>query len=370
MKMKKVKSIIMVGVLLVSLCACDSKEDKRVITKEPGGTITIVEGEKQETQEPIISVEKIEPLEKTVTISDWLDEENVIVSKENTALAPMTSEEFEGAYPRSLYSYNVNTKEYTPIKEEENVLLGGGELSSDKKFLLYSEYVLGDPSFDILNLETKESFTVMNDTIGGARSGIWSGNELIGSAYSGGAYVATTSGEISVLEGLEEESIFLIRATKDYVFYNTQETTKITRMNRATKEKTDLNIDNVFDIILSNDGTKMLVLQSSSTESKLLLCDLDGKNQVVIAEGTEINSVSWSGDQRMVAYTIKGDKANATVSGLCVYDLLSAKSTQIAVDIENAFTSWSPLGDKLMFSKWNGEEYESSIVYLNSSIQK
>lgn len=41
------------------------------------------------------------------------------------------------------------------------MLLGGGTLSLDKKFLLYSEYVLGDPSYFIMNLDTKDSFALV-----------------------------------------------------------------------------------------------------------------------------------------------------------------------------------------------------------------
>ena len=367
--MKKLVSIMMLGVLVFSMCGCNTKEEKRVVTKEPGGTITIVSGSEKETQEPVISVEKIEQMDGHVIISDWLDEENVIVSKENTELGKMTIEEFEGYYPRSLYSYNVTTKEYTPIKEEENVILGGGTLSADKKYLLYSEYFFGDPSYYILNLDTKESFLIMDEVlIDGARSAGWSENEVIGSAYVGGIYSVSTSGEIKLLEGFEkEEPIYIIRATKDYIFYTGEDAT-LMKMNRATKEKTSLNISNVFDVVLSADKTKMLVLQSDNTKSTLLLYEMESGKQTTIAEGTEINSVSWSSDQRMIAYTIKSDETNATVNGLYVYDMLSTKATQIAVDIENAFTSWSPMGDKLMFSQWKGEEYESSIVFLNSTI--
>lgn len=361
--MKKITSILIAVILVCSLSACNVKEEKKVIIKEPVDANTTISSGEKETQEPVILVEKTEQLEERVVISQWLDEENAIVSKENNTLGKMTIEEFEGAYPRSLYYYNVSTKEYTPIKEKENVLLGGGTLSSDKKFLLYSEYVLGDPSYYIMNLDTKDSFCISGDNIGGARSAGWYGNEVVGSAYNGGVYTASTSGKISILEGLEEESIFILRATKDYIYY-TGDNTSLMKMNRTTKEKTSLNIENVFDAILSPDETKMLLLQSDNTKSKLLLLDLKEENQTTIAEGTEISGISWSSDQRMIAYTNKGDGTNDTMSDLYLYDMQSAKPTQIAVDIQNAFTSWSPLGGKLMYSKWNGEEYESSIIYL------
>jgi len=361
--MKKTTSIIIAVMLVVSLSACNAKEENKVNIEEPEETVITVNNVDQEMQEPEISVEKIEQLGERVVISEWMDEENAIVSKENTTLGKMTSEEFEGAYPRSLYYYNTNTKEYTPIMEKENILLGGGTLSSDKKFLLYSEYVLGDPSYFIMNLDTKDSFCICNDNIGGARSAIWVGNEVVGAAFNGGLYTASTSGEISILAGLEGESIFILRATKDYIYY-TGDNTSLMKMNRATEEKTSLNIENVFDVVLSADGAKMLILQSDDTKSELLLVNLEDGKQTTIAEGTDISSISWSPDQRRVAYAIKFDGTNTTMNGLYAYDMLSAKPTQIAPEIQDAFTSWSPLGDKLMYAEWNGEEYESSIIYL------
>lgn len=84
---KTTTSIIIAIMLVCSLSACNAK----------GETITTVNSGDKETQEYEISVEKIEQLEHVV-ISDWLDEENAIVSKENNTLGKMTIEEYEGAY--------------------------------------------------------------------------------------------------------------------------------------------------------------------------------------------------------------------------------------------------------------------------------
>lgn len=369
MKYKTTTRIIVVLMLLLSLNACSVKEESRIITEEPGGSITVIDNGDKETQEPVISVEKIERLEN-VEISDWLDEETVIVSKDNEALDKMTLAEFPDTYPRSLYFYNIKTKEYKMIKEQKNVFLGGATLSADKKYLLYSEYVLGDPAYYVMNLDTKDTFCITGKDIAGAKSAVWFGNEVAGAAYNNGSYLASASGDISVLEGLKDESLFILRVTKDNVYYNTGEDASLIKMNRTTKEKTNLNLKNVFNVILSYDGTKMLVLQSDSTKSMLLLCDLDGSNQVKIAEGTDIGGISWSEDQRMIAYNVKSTGTNATVNGLYVYDMLIAKANQIVVDFQNASTNWSPLGDKLVYTQWKDDGYQSSIVYLKSSIQK
>jgi TolB protein len=368
MKNKKISGTIIVLMLLLSFNACGVKEDDKVIVNEPGTSITIIEDADKETQLPVVSVEKIDRIED-VRISDWLDEETVVISKENDSLEKMSLAELSESYPRSLYLYNINTKEYKLLKEQKDVFLGEATLSADKKHLLYSEYTLGDPAYYVMNLDTKDTFGIRGDGIGGAMSASWFGNEVIGAAYNNGAFQASTSGEISAIQGLEDEAPFIVRATKDSVFYNTSYDDSLVVLNRATKEKTKLNLQHVYDLVLSSDGTKMLVLQSDSTKSTLILCDLDGSNQVTIAEGTELDGISWSPDQRMLAYHLKGAENNATVNGLYVYDTLTAKPNQIAVDIQYASTCWSPSGEKLVYSQWNGEEYSSSIVYLKSSLQ-
>lgn len=70
----------------------------------------------------------------------------------------------------------------------------------------------------------------------------------------------------------------------------------------------------------------MLVLQSDNMKSTLLLVDLKEGNQITIAEGTDISGISWSPDQRMIAYTMNGNGTNATMNGLYVYDMQISKT--------------------------------------------
>lgn len=371
--MKKTKMIIMglAIALLVFTTACSSEEDaNRVIIKEPGETITVIDDAGKEAGEPGVSVEKIERYDN-VEISDWLDDETVIVSKENTSLEKMKLEELSDSYPRSLYAYNLNTKQYELLKEQDDVFLGGAALSSDKKHLLYHEFDLGDPVYHVLNLDTLDSFGIIGNPIGGAVSAKWADKEtIIGAAYSGGAYTASTTGNISSIAGLNDEALFIVERMKDKVYYNTNSNESLMVLNLATKEKTSLNLDHVYGVVPSPDGNQLLVLQSNGSKRVMILCDADGGNQKTIAEGTELGGVSWSSDQRMIAYSEKADVNGITVEGLYLYDMLTGKSTQLAVDIENAVTSWSPSGNALVYTEWSGNQYNSSIVHLKYSLQK
>lgn len=371
--MKKTKMVIMgsVTALLLFVTACSSEENaNKVIIKEPGKTITVIDDAGKDAGEPDVSVEKIERYEN-VEISDWLDEETVIVSKENTSLDKMKLEELSDSYPRSLYMYNLNTKQYEPLKEQDNVFLGGAALSSDKKHLLYHEFDLGDPVYYVLNLDTLDSFGITGNNIGGAASAQWADEEtIIGAAYSGGAYTASTTGSIASLAELKEEALFIVEKMKDKVYYNTNSDASLKVLNLATKEKTSLNFDHVYGVVPSPDGNQILVLQSNGSKSVMILCDADGGNQKTIAEGTELGGVSWSPDQRLIAYSQKADVNGTTVKGLYLYDMLTGKSTQLAVDIENAATSWSPSGKTLVYTEWNNNQYNSNIVHLKYSLQK
>lgn len=50
--------------------------------------------------------------------------------------------------------------------------------------------------------------------------------------------------------------------------------------------------------------------------------------------------------------------------GIYVFDTLTEESIQVVDDSEYARTSWSPLGEKLVYTELIEERYNSSIIYL------
>lgn len=300
-----------------------------------------------------------------------MDEDTVIVSKDNELLDKLRLAELSEYYPKSLYKYNITTKEYELIKEQKEVFLGGAELSVDKKYLIYYEYSLGDPSFQVMNMDDFDVFRISGEPIGGAISAKWADNEtVIGVAYSGGGYLADRTGKITTIVGLEDESLYLVEKINGSIYYNTMFDQNLMKMNLETKEKVSLNLEQVYDVIPSPDGNQLLVLQTIGTKKNMIISDLDGGNQLIITDGAEVNGVSWSPDQRMIAYNLKVDKNSTTISSLYVYDTLTGESTQIAVDNEYLSTSWSPSGNKLAYTEGDETGYTSSIVYLKYNLEK
>lgn len=362
---KRNKAILMLSLLLM-ITACGKVESgDSVPGKEPGENIIIVDDDGKETGKPIISIIKIDRYEN-MEITDWLNENTVIVSKENNSLEKMSLLELSDSYPKSLYLYNIDTKEYQLLKEQKDTNLGGATLSSDKKNLLYYEYTLGDPAFYVMNMDTLNSFSIR-----GVMSAKWADNDtIIGTSYSGGAYLANTTGKITIVEELNEESLVIVEKIKDYIYYNTGFDESLWRIDLSSKEKVNLNISDVYDVIPSPDGNKILVIQSNGAKKTLAIYDADGSNRKQIAEGAEIEGASWSLDQRMIAYNLKADVNGRIINGLYIHDMLTGKSTQIAVDIQNLSTNWNSSAEELIFIEYNGKQYNSSIVYLKYSLEK
>lgn len=374
MSYAKLIKIFCVITAVLTVTACGKVDtNNRVTLQESDKTITVIDKEKdkdkasdndtKEENTPVVAVDKIDRYEN-INISAWLDESTVIVSKDNEALDKMNLLEYADAYPKSLYLYNINTKEYKLLKEQENTNLGDAKLSADKKHLLFSEFSLGDPAYYVMDMETLKTFVLAGENIAGAMSADWAKNEVVGAAYSGDAYLAAADGEINVIEGLDQEGLFIVDKIKDNIYFNTAYDLSLQMFNISTKETTDLGLSDVTDVIPSPDENQILVLQNNGSKSTLTLCDANGGNAKTIATGTEIDGISWSSDQRMAAYNLKADTNGTSVKGLYIYDMLTGDATVIAVDTESTLTAFSPSGKELIFSGWNGTSWNSSIVYL------
>lgn len=367
--MKKFQIIRMaiVPALLIVLAACNKAPSANLAaTPEPVSTPAVSEDAGKDTGETkaTISVDQIEHYED-IAIFDWLDEKSVIVSKENEALGKMSLDELADSYARSLYVYHLNTKEYQLIKEQKDTFLGEAALSSDKKHLLYSEFSLGDPAYHIMELATSKSFAIAGEPIGGAISAHWTDeNTVIGPSYSGGAYAADISGKMTAIGGLEGESLVIVQGMKDKIYYNTHSDEALQVLDRNTGSKSKFNFDHVYRVLPSPQEDQLLIHQYNDPNHTLILSDAEGQNSRIIAEGTEVGSVSWSPDQQRIAYSLKSSENGTAVNGLYVYDLVTGTSIRVAEDLENPATSWSPSGKELAYTEWKEYRPSSGIIHL------
>jgi dipeptidyl aminopeptidase/acylaminoacyl peptidase len=138
-------------------------------------------------------------------------------------------------------------------------------------------------------------------------------------------------------------------------------------LDMLNNEKKNLNVENADEIIPSPDGKQILISMWEGSKKKLLVTDDEGNVLRTIAEGTEVTGASWSPDQLMIAYQLKTVINGVDSSGLYLYDVLTGKSMQIAVNIGNAKISWSPSGEKIAVAELDERKYNSSIIYLKGN---
>ena len=366
--MKKLEfvKITMLFLVLLTLAACSMpKEENPTEIEEPSEGITDNENDSTDADLDFISIEKIKEYEG-MEITDWIDEQTVVLAKENQELGKMSLLENAEFYPRSIYEYNLGTKEFKTIKAPKNMFLGGASLSPDKKYLLYYEYSIGDVAYYLMRLEDGEPSSVKEDIIGSAYTAEWTNDQnVIGASYCLGAYMADAKGNLNQIAELQEEQLLTIHKMQGKIYYITTESTfQLYMLDLLTKEKKNLQLENAYEIIHSPDGKQILVTQVTGSMKKLIIADADGTIQSTIAEGSEVTGVSWSPNQQMIAFQLTSDINGGDTNGLYLYDVSTGKSMQITKDIGYGEIRWSPSGKNIAVTELNERTYNSRIIYL------
>ncbi len=353
--------------LTLSACSRSDEENRIYIEKSEKG---IVENGNEDNDADLefFSIDKVEKYEG-MEITDWLDEYTVVMAKENQEFERMSLLENAEFYPRSIYTYNLDNKQLKTIKAQKNLFLGGAVLSPDKKHLLYYEYSIGDIAHYMMSLEEGQQSSVTEDSIGGVSTAEWTDEQsVIGVGYVDGAYIADTDGNSKHIAELQEEQLFSIHKRRGNIYYITTKDrppVHVYKLDEMTKEKKNLQLENVDRITLSHDGKYMLVTQATDSMIRLVMADTDGNIQSTIAEGSNITDASWSPDQHMIAYQLVSVNKGVESSGLYLYNVSTGKSSEILQNVENAHISWSPSGNKISVAEMNEERnFNSSIIYI------
>ena len=215
--------MLLLALLILSACSIRQEENPTDI-EEPSEGITDNENEGTDTNIDFISIEKIEKYEG-MEITDWIDEQTVVLIKENQELGKMSLLENAEFYPRSIYEYNLGSKEFKTIKAKKEMFLGRAILSPDKKHLLYSEYSIGDEAYYLMSLEDGEPSSMKEDVIGSAYTAEWTDEQnVIGASYSRGAYMADIRGNLTQITELQDEQLYTVYKTQGKIYYITADT--------------------------------------------------------------------------------------------------------------------------------------------------
>lgn len=362
------KALVWIGILAaVSACSA-AQDDNGAAVNEPGQSNQSNTSLKEENKSDRtgVSVELIQRYEG-VELTDWVDEHTLIAAKENDSLESLELEELAGSYPESLYLLDLDTEQFQLLKEQESANLGEARLSPDKKHLLYSEYTLGDPAYYVMDLETKESFAIATEGSHVAMSAHWGDDgTIVGASYRGGAYSSTVQGKAAEIEGLTEGPVVIARKWKDTLFYSTGDNPALVMLDTANGQAGSTQLEQVQDVLFMREGQELLVVQylNDGNMMRMGLTDRNGENYKKLAEGTEISGVSISPDQTLIAYQLT-ESADPSSKGIYLLDLDTGESVKVGDNVEYAITSWSPSGNRLAYSNWDGEKKNSTVVQVS-----
>lgn len=366
MKRKNIALTLLAAMVLTAVTGCASgKAPDPSQGEKPGEDIVIIgeEGEETSAEVAVKSIEALQGME----ITGWLNDHTLVLSKENPDLPKLTLEEYQGLHPRSLYTYDLNTKEFTLLQGKADWNFWGAELSKDKKNIFYYEYTLGDPAFFMMPVAPNGTGTLIEE----AMSGEWtSENVLIGPSYKGGVYLKSPAGALEHIEELKEMNVIHAVQIKDAVIFMEISSTSLKKFDLNTREITTLPLENVYSILPSPSSTHFTAIVSDGAKSTLVLSDADASTRTVLAEGISISAVAWSEDQRMISYYLKKDLNGASNEGLYVYDLLSGTTTLVAVDGEIQRSVFSPSGEQLSYTKFTANGADSTILTLTVPAKK
>ncbi len=343
--------------LMATFSACSKNQaSNREEVKVGSKKITVINNDNTSAYNEL-ALKKINNI-KGVRAFEWIDENTILISKENTGY-PKIFTEGGMVYPQNLYSYDLKTNETKLILGSENSM-GNAVLSPDKKHVFYKEGIENLTGF-ILNLETKQKFQITEKDSIYPTEGQWVDNDkvIFSALPQGKIYMADTKGKVTQIADAKGLATNTIKVKND-LYYSVGE--KLYKQAVDSKERKLLRED-VALLIPSPERTEFaLVKHNAETKRTLTLSDLEGKETKTLAEGTQIMGTSWSSDSSKLAYTV-ASKSNGE-AGLFVVDVKSGKVVQLAVDIQYISDSvkWSPSGKRLLASNFIMENGKNSVV--------
>lgn len=370
--MRRIKVIITAfAILSVLLTGCgNSTSGARTQINEDGKKIVVLSDQQATSTKADILVKKIDQF-GNINITDWLNEDTFIFSKRNEAL-----QKVEGNYPLSLYLSNIKTSEETVFLAEEEENLEGARLSSDRKYVAFIKYsaisqgIKGvDMNLFVMDVEAKKQIKLFDNI----RQFNWTeNNRIIFNGSDGNTYVADVEGNISNISkqtgkllkndaAIVQDKLYYIDRAQTQTFggdlYVLDLATGNSKLLRHFAEyfKPSLDQKNAILLLRPDQNSVSLSITNLDGEDKTVICKQEGEGIIMRAW--------WSPDQKYIAYSIVKN-IDSPNNGLYIYNTLSGKSTQIAVDVHDPFVEWSTSSARLAISILSGQSSESKVVYL------
>jgi len=365
-KKKLLTLTLVVGSLAIAVPVFANKQsEKSKIIKSGDKTICVVEDTKNILADNI-TVSKINAYEGVLGY-DWLDENQIIVSKENKELKPIKTQigEFE---VQNLYSYDLNSKKEKSIADKSKCQTYAIS-SPDKKHIFYVNDFEKENIGYITDSEGNIKLKINEPSMGLAdlTEANWINDEELIMPYSNikGFYIVKIDGTSTKIENVEKEKMTtedLLKTTEDLlnrlsimgpvkvedkIYYRTifkgEKKMKVYDIN--TKETKEFIKDEVMDFQLSPDKQHFImdVVSPNKQKNALMVADLEAENMKILDEGY-IFGENWSPDGKNVSY-ISNEEGK---EGIYLVDIKTNKKELISKGEYYVPLAFSPSGKKIM----------------------
>ncbi|WFD10201.1 TolB family protein [Tepidibacter hydrothermalis] len=377
-----IKRKLIVGTLIISSligtigCAqykSEGQEDNITIIKDTKDILaTDIVASKIDTYEGIIG-------------HDWLDENEVVITKENKELEPVKidNEKLKASFEaKSLYSYDLDSKEQKIIGDQSK-FQDGAIISPNNKHMFYRNEFEKIATGYIADLKGNTKAKIADKSIDeyDLSEARWINDEELIMPCSSikGFAIINVDGTINKIKDVEsgvmgnEDPLNGLSITnpikvEDKIYYVTihrgaKDDDKIKVYDINKKEKRELVKDDVQNFSLSPNKEQLLMLTSNPNKNvnELVVTDLEGKQKELLAEGY-IFGPRWSSDGTKVSY-ISNEEGK---EGVYVVDVKTKKESLISVGEYYIPIQWSPSDKKIMVhskkSKNNGRPFDEIDV--------
>ncbi|AIQ50323.1 TolB family protein [Paenibacillus sp. FSL R7-0331] len=353
--------------VMLSMTACSPDEtEARQVVEKAGSKITVMDN----TSESVYTRLQLEGIDKVggMRSMDWVDEDVIVVDKENRSLAPQMIEGTE-QYPHNLYLHNLSTGGDTPL-QEGNQNYGAAQVSPDKQYVFYKETNEMVGLGYIRNLESGSAVKV-DEAPFRVEEGKWADDgRVVFPGMDGVIYRTDVQGAKETVVESGESYVHEVVESGGILYYVTGDNMELTAYDTDSKESKVLK-QNVVWVAPSPDGSRLAVVKRTRPgEMVLVLCDSEGNEMNELASGQQVFGTSWSPDGSKLAYSLTAENPADDQNGVFITELESGEQTQLLSDIAIADQlRWSPSGKKLLASaavlKDNKVESTTYVIRLS-----
>jgi TolB protein len=291
----------------------------------------------------------------------WLDEENIIVKKENKSKGIVEKDEGLKGYPTNIYKYNLKTG-------EENLLIESDQdieyavVSPNRKYIFYVEASELTGTGYIYNLANNKRVQVTEEQEIPIGIGRWADeNSVIFFSYTkGGVFTASLTGHR--IEIVPKAQVFMrdpIRVV-DKVYYVSDQY-KLYRYDTATKER-KLLLDDIAEFIPSPKG--LTFAHVALARKSIDIRDEKGEKKLHIYDGGGVGGFSWSPCGNKLAYLVSSSSQKGDT--LFIAHISSGKSAKLAENLPQSFPYifWSPSGKKILVPAYEKNDDKHKFIAL------